>query len=74
MEAEIESLKKENEILKQRLSKYTNSPAYRKYYEANKEKINEKNKERAKLHYEKNKELIRQKQKEYYEKTKKEKN
>ena len=34
MEAEIESLKKENEILKQRLSKYTNSPAYRKYYEA----------------------------------------
>jgi len=55
MEAEIESLKKENEILKQRLSKYTNSPAYRKYYEANKEKINEKKRERAKIDYEKKK-------------------
>ena len=74
MESEIESLKKENEILKQKLSSYTNSSSYKKYYEANKDKINEKNKERAKLHYEKNKELIRQKQKEYYEKTKKEKN
>ena len=55
MEAEIESLKKENEILKQRLSKYTNSTAYRKYYEANKEKINEKKRERAKIDYEKKK-------------------
>ncbi len=55
MEAEIESLKKENEILKQRLSKYTNSPAYRKYYEANKDKINEKKRERAKIDYEKKK-------------------
>lgn len=55
MEAEIESLKKENEILKQRLSKYTNSPAYRKYYEANKEKINEKKRERSKIDYEKKK-------------------
>ena len=73
MEAEIESLKKENEILKQKLSSYTNSSSYKKYYEANKEKINEKKRERAKLNYEKNKELIRQQQKEYYEKTKKEK-
>ena len=55
MDAEIESLKKENEILKQRLSKYTNSPAYRKYYEANKEKINEKKRERSKIDYEKKK-------------------
>ena len=55
MEVEIESLKKENEILKQRLSKYTNSPAYRKYYEANKEKINEKKRERSKIDYEKKK-------------------
>ena len=52
MEAEIESLKKENEKLKQKLSSYTNSSSYKKYYEANKDKINEKNKERAKLHYE----------------------
>jgi hypothetical protein len=43
------------------------------YYEKNKEKLNEKNKERAKIHYQQNKEIIRQKQKEYYEKTKKQK-
>jgi hypothetical protein len=55
MEAQIESLKQENEILKLKLSKYTNSPAYKKYYEANKEKINEKKRERAKIDYEKKK-------------------
>ena len=68
METEIELLKKENEILKQKLS--TNSASDKKYYEANKEKINEKNRERSKLYYAKNKELIRQKQKAHYEKTK----
>ena len=69
----IKLLEQENELLKQKLSNYTNSPAYKKYYEANKDKINEKKRERAKVHYEKNKDIIRQKQKEYYEKTKKEK-
>ena len=41
------------------------------YYEKNKDVINEKNKERAKIHYQQNKELIRQKQKEYYQNKKK---
>jgi hypothetical protein len=69
----IKLLEQENELLKQKLSNYTNSSSYKKYYEANKDKINEKKRERAKINYENNKELIRQKQKEYYEKTKKEK-
>jgi len=56
MDAEIESLKKENELLKQQLSKYTNPPSYKKYYEANKEKINEKRREYAREYYHKNKE------------------
>lgn len=51
----IQLLEQENQLLKQRLSKYTNSPAYRKYYEANKEKINEKKRERSKIDYEKKK-------------------
>lgn len=51
----IQLLEQENQILKQRLSKYTNSPAYKKYYEANKEKINEKKRERSKIDYEKKK-------------------
>ena len=51
----IKLLEQENELLKQRLSKYTNSPAYKKYYEANKEKINEKRKIYAKEYYQKKK-------------------
>jgi hypothetical protein len=51
----IKLLEQENQLLKQRLSKYTNSPAYRKYYEANKEKINEKKRQRSKIDYEKKK-------------------
>ena len=35
----IKLLEQENELLKQKLSNYTNSPAYKKYYEANKDKI-----------------------------------
>jgi hypothetical protein len=64
LEEENKNLKEENELLKQLLNKPS---AYKKYYEANKEKLNEKNKERAKIHYQQNKEIIRQKQKEYYE-------
>jgi len=45
----IQLLEQENQLLKQRLSKYTNSPAYRKYYEANKKR------ERSKIDYEKKK-------------------
>ena len=63
-------LKEENELLKQQLNKPS---ACKIYYEKNKEKLNEKNKERAKIHYQQNKEIIRQKQKEYYEKTKNQK-
>ena len=70
LEQEVKELKLENELLKQLLNKPS---AYKKYYEANKEIINKKNKERAKIHYQQNKEIIRLKQKEYYEKTKKEK-
>lgn len=70
LEEEVKKLKAENELLKQQLNKPS---AYKIYYEKNKEKLNEKNKERAKVHYQQNKELIRQKQKEYYEKTKKQK-
>lgn len=68
LEEENKQLKLENELLKQRLSKYTNSPAYKKYYEANKDVINEKKRERQKLYYQQNKEIIKQKQKEIYEK------
>ena len=57
----------ENELLKQRLSNYTNSASYKKYYEANKEMINEKKRERQKIYYQNNKEIIKQKQKEMYE-------
>ncbi len=64
LEEQVKKLKEENELLKQQLNKPS---AYKKYYEANKEIINEKNKERAKIHYQQNKEIIRQKQKEYYE-------
>lgn len=59
MEAEIESLRKENEMLKQQLSKYTNPPSYKKYYEANKEKINEKRREYARDYYHKKKEELK---------------
>jgi len=73
LEEEVKKLKEENELLKTRLSNYTNPSCNKIYYEKNKEKLNEKNKERAKIHYQQNKEIIRQKQKEYYEKTKKQK-
>ena len=73
LEEQVKKLKEENELLKTRLSNYTNPSCNKIYYEKNKEKLNEKNKERAKIHYQQNKELIRQKQKEYYEKTKKQK-
>ena len=65
LEEQVKKLKEENELLKQQLNKPS---ACKIYYEKNKEKLNEKNKERAKIHYQQNKELIRQKQKEYYEK------
>lgn len=67
LEEEVKKLKEENELLKQRLSNYTNPSCNKIYYEKNKDVINEKNKERAKIHYQQNKELIRQKQKEYYQ-------
>ena len=70
LEEENKKLKEENELLKQQLNKPS---ACKIYYEKNKEKLNEKNKERAKIHYQQNKEIIRQKQKEYYEKTKNQK-
>jgi hypothetical protein len=73
LEEQVKKLKEENELLKQRLSNYTNPSCNKIYYEKNKDVINEKNKERAKIHYQQNKEIIRQKQKEYYEKTKKQK-
>lgn len=65
LEEQINKLKEENELLKQRLNNYTTS--YKKYYESNKEIINEKKRERQKLYYQQNKELIKQKQKEIYE-------
>lgn len=54
----IESLEKENTILKQRLSKYTSSQSYKRYYEANKDVINEKKRERQKQAYQKKKEEL----------------
>ena len=71
LEEEVKKLKEENELLKQRLSNYTNPSCNKIYYEKNKEKINEKKSERAKIYYQQNKELIKQKQKEYYENKKK---
>jgi len=71
LQEENKQLKLENELLKQRLSKYTNSPAYKQYYEANKEIINEKKRERQKAYYQQNKEVIKQKKKEYYQNKKK---
>jgi hypothetical protein len=65
LEEEVKKLKEENELLKQRLNNY--SASYKKYYESNKEIINEKKRERQKLYYQQNKELIKQKQKEIYE-------
>lgn len=50
---ENETLKKENQELKERLSKYSNPDRTKKYYENNKEKLLEK---RA-LRYQKEKEL-----------------
>ena len=67
LEKQVKKLKEENELLKQRLSNYTNSSAYKKYYEKNKETINEKKRERSKTYYQENKEIIKQKKKEYYE-------
>lgn len=56
MEEEIEKLKQENEMLKQQLSKYTNPSSYKKYYEANKDKINEKRRAYAREYYYRKKE------------------
>jgi len=71
LEEENKQLKLENELLKQRLSNYTNSSAYKKYYEANKDVINKKKRERQRNYYQQNKEVIKQKKKEYYENKKK---
>jgi len=71
LEEEVKKLKEENELLRQRLSNYTNSESYKKYYEKNKEIINQKKNERQKLYYQQNKELLKQKQKEYYQNKKK---
>ena len=48
LEEQVKKLKEENELLKQRLSNYTNPSCNKIYYEKNKEKINEKKSERAK--------------------------
>lgn len=55
MEAEIKSLKKENEILKQQLSKYTNPLRTKQYQQRNKDKIQEYQKQYQKKYYEKKK-------------------
>jgi valyl-tRNA synthetase len=52
---QIELLQKENEQLKQQLSKYTNPNRNKKYQERNKEKILEYAKEYSKKYYEKKK-------------------
>lgn len=67
LEDENKKLKEENELLKQRLSHYTNPSCNKIYYEKNKDVINEKKKERSKIYYQQNKESIKRKQKEYYE-------
>jgi len=67
LEEENKKLKEENELLKTRLSNYTNSESYKKYYEKNKDVINEKKRVRQKLYYQQNKEIIKKKQKEIYE-------
>lgn len=54
-DTKIKLLEEENEQLKQQLSKYTNPPSYKKYYEANKDKINEKRKIYSKEYYQKKK-------------------
>lgn len=55
MEEEIKQLKLEIVSLKEQLSKYTNPDRYKKYYEANKQKINESRKEYLKEYYQKKK-------------------
>lgn len=52
---QIELLQKENEQLKQQLSKYTNPDRNKKYQERNKDKILEYAKEYSKKYYEKKK-------------------
>lgn len=52
-DTQIEMLKRENEELKNRLNTYILSQ--KKYYEANKQQINEKKKEWSKQYYEKKK-------------------
>jgi len=47
-EEEIKQLKQENTKLKEQLEKYTNSEGHKRYYEKNKEIVNEKAKERLK--------------------------
>ena len=54
-EEENKQLKLENKLLKEQLSKYTNPERYKKYYEANREKLNEKQRIYAKKYYEKKK-------------------
>lgn len=53
----IQLLEEENLKLKLQLSKYTKPQSYKKYYEANKDKINEKRKIYSKEYYQKKKEL-----------------
>ena len=45
LEEQVKKLKEENELLKQRLSNYTNPSCNKIYYESNKEIINEKKRE-----------------------------
>ena len=54
-EEENKQLKLENKLLKEQLNKYTNPERYKKYYEANKEKLNEKKRIYAKAYYHKKK-------------------
>ena len=72
MKDENETLKKENEDLKIRLKKYTSPARYKKYYEKNKDKLLEKNKEYKKSIGYKSK-VSKEKQHEYYETYKKKK-
>lgn len=57
----IQLLEEENKELKERLKKYTNPASYKIYYEANKEKINEKRRDYAREYYHKKKELNKEK-------------
>jgi regulator of replication initiation timing len=63
LEEQVKQLKLENDLLKQRLSNYTNSPAYKKYYEANKETLMKKSVKDLKLIIKKIKKLLNKRKK-----------